>query len=441
MKKFFTTAVLLCALCAGAAEYDLQITTDKKGWALKAGEKVTFSFVLRSRENSKEPFKVETGRKVTYEIMADGGMKNIKKQFVTTDKPFTVSASINGPGWLSINFIVREKDGKPLFVTNAKGRKVMVQKGDGVLYDPDKIEPGQSEPKDFDAFWKAQREALNKVPLKAKLTSIPTPARCKGYNFWDVQVDCAGDKPVSGYLAVPANAKPKTLPAIVTFHGAGVQSAYQTVYGRSIHFNINAHGIPNGKEPAYYANLYKTTLKGYRFSGMDNRETVYFKGMFLRVMRALDYVKSRPEWNGKVLIAYGSSQGGGQAIAAAALDPQVTLCIAGVPAIGDHAGSIAKFPRRPGWTQFYDARRKKPDQKVIDATAYFDNVFFARRIKCEIYLSAGLMDTSCSPAGIYLVYKNLAAAKKDLEVYTQATHSEAPCRKGLARFQQVLKGN
>ena len=39
MKQLFTTALLLCALCAGALEYDLDVKTDKQHWALKAGEK------------------------------------------------------------------------------------------------------------------------------------------------------------------------------------------------------------------------------------------------------------------------------------------------------------------------------------------------------------------------------------------------------------------
>ena len=152
MKNLLISAIVLLGVCAGAVEYDLEVKTDKKHWALKAGEKVTFSFVLRSRENKKSPFTVVKNRKVTYEIMGDGGMKNVKKQFLTTDKPFTVTSSINGPGWLCINFIVREANGKPTFITQGK-KKVMLQKGIGVLYDPDKIQPGQPEPKDFDAFW------------------------------------------------------------------------------------------------------------------------------------------------------------------------------------------------------------------------------------------------------------------------------------------------
>ena len=54
-------------------------------------------------------------------------------------------------------------------------------------------------------------------------------------------------------------------------------------------------------------------------------------------MRSLDYVKSLPEWNGKVLIVKGGSQGGAQSIVAAALDNNVTMMIAEVPAMCDHS--------------------------------------------------------------------------------------------------------
>ena len=158
--------------------------------------------------------------------------------------------------------------------------------------------------------------------------------------------------------------------------------------------------------------------------------------MYLRLMRALDYIKTRPEWNGKVLIVSGGSQGGGQAIAAAALDPQVTLCLAGVAALSDHCGSFAA--RQPGWPRFYTAKTAKTNPKVVAATAYYDNVFFARRIKCETWLTAGLIDTTCSPAGIYVVYNNLAAKKKNIDIFPTGNHGGAPLNKGYARMRAVL---
>ncbi|MDY5953921.1 MAG: hypothetical protein SPK06_00615 [Kiritimatiellia bacterium] len=53
--------------------------------------------------------------------------------------------------------------------------------------------------------------------------------------------------------------------------------------------------------------------------------------MVLRVMRALDYVTSRPEWSRQDLLVQGTSQGGLQASWAAGLAPVMTLASVCIP--------------------------------------------------------------------------------------------------------------
>ena len=48
-------------------------------------------------------------------------------------------------------------------------------------------------------------------------------------------------------------------------------------------------------------------------------ETSYFRGMILRLIRALQYTKSLPEWDGKNLEVSGKSQGGAFAILGAGI--------------------------------------------------------------------------------------------------------------------------
>jgi cephalosporin-C deacetylase-like acetyl esterase len=175
-------------------------------------------------------------------------------------------------------------------------------------------------PDDFDEFWSQQKAELKAVPIKPVLT--PAASTDKTVECFDVQVPCVGSVPVSGYFARPKDAKPKSLPAILFVHGAGVRSA---ILGAAIGaaregalgMDINAHGIPNGKPAAYYEELNRTTLQDYRASGRESRETCYFLGMFLRLIRAIDFLTSQAEWDGVVVCVSGVSQGGGQSIAAA----------------------------------------------------------------------------------------------------------------------------
>ncbi len=434
MKYLWGMFVFVLAFCAGAVEYKFELKSNKAD-IIKVGEEVTFSARLLSRADAKAGFApAKTGTLLC--LLVGDGNKTVTQKAAVNDKFVTISGKLSRPGWIYARFILLDEKGKAVTFKNSKGRDQLIHAGIGALVEPDKLKPGQAEPKDFDAFWKSQRERLNKVPLNAKVTEVPSKAP-KGFKLYDVKVDCAGSAPVSGYLTVPVNAKPKSLPAYMLYHGAGVRSSAPSCAPGAITMNVNAHGIPNGQNRDFYVKLGQTTLKSYAFQNKEDREKIYFNGMYLRIMRSLDYIKTRPEWDGKTIIVYGGSQGGGQSIAAAALDPQVTLCVAGVAALSDHAGSLAG--RQPGWPRFYDVRNgRKVDPRVVAATAYYDNVFFARRIKCEVWLTAGLFDTTCSPAGIYLVYNNLAAANKHIDLFATGNHGGAPCLNGQKRIRELL---
>jgi len=59
------------------------------------------------------------------------------------------------------------------------------------------------------------------------------------------------------------------------------------------------------------------------YQGMESRSDFYFRGMYLRLIRTLDFLASQPEWDGKRILVIGESQGGGQALAAAGLDKEL----------------------------------------------------------------------------------------------------------------------
>ena len=434
MKYFLCLAAFSAALLLGAVEYKFECKSDRH-WNLKINEEVTFTARLMAREDAKSPWKAVPKRKVRYIYSENDTVK--KSGFLASETmPFTLKVKADKPAWLQLRFYLYDESGKKIATVKRNGIDRQIYGGIGALVEPDKFEPGIQEPADFDAFWRSQRELLNKNPMKPALT--PVKFSSPRFQIWEVKIPCPGTRPVSAYMSIPKGAKAKSLPAIVYYHAAGVRSSGISSGLQAIQFNVNAHGILNGQPKEYYVKMRDTELKGYSRAGKEDRETVYFRGMFLRMLRTLDYVKSRPEWNGKTLIVTGGSMGGGQSIAAAALDPQVTLVSAGVPAIGDHAGNLAPVPRRPGWPQYYYA--KTADSKVTKATSYYDNIFFARRVKCEVYLTTGLIDGTCPPTSVWLYFKNLKSAKKDLEVYPCGDHGGAPQKKGQQRIREVISG-
>ena len=344
------------------------------------------------------------------------------------------------PGTICLVAEILDENRKP--VLNSGKRRIVC--GLGVLVDGDKIAPGTPlPPPGFDEFWAKKRAELDQVPIKAtrREKRLPRAAAAKYPNVvcYDTQVDCAGGVPVSGYLCMPRDAKPKSLPAIVVFQGAGVRSATMMPrYGsKAIAFNVNAHGLPNGKPKKFYDDLFKGEYKDYRSRHLDDHEKNYFVGIYTRIMRALDYVKSLPEWDGKTLIVMGGSQGGAQALAAAGLDKQVSLCVANVPSQCDLGGRLAG--RRPGGPMCRNPRLTQQDPVVVRETAYVDNVFLAKNVKCPVYTSTGLIDNTCIATSIFACYNALPPGiEKHIHVNPVGGHNGSGSAEGRKVIDAIL---
>ena len=117
--------------------------------------------------------------------------------------------------------------------------------------------------------------------------------------------------------------------------------------------------------------------------------------MALRVLRALQYVKSRPEWNGKDLQSNGGSQGGLQGLWGAGLDGDVTSSDIWSPWSCDFGGIT--LGRVRGWRPDYNA-----------ALDYFDPVFLAKRITGKVHLVANYGDYTCAPSGVWAVFPSVS---------------------------------
>ena len=284
----------------------------------------------------------------------------------------------------------------------------------GVGFSPLDIAPSLPVPEDFDDFWSRQKALLAKVPMKPELVTVEHDDAA--LECFDVKVACLGGAPVSGYFAKPKDAEANSLPAVLWVHGAGVRSsllanAAKGAQAGMLSMDVNAHGIANGKPAAFYKQLSVGKLKNYRHDGRESRETIYFRGMYLRLVRAIDFLTAQPEWNGKVLAVIGHSQGGGQALVAGGIDDRVTLIASGVPAICDHSGRAAG--RINGWPKLVPTGDDgKPDPVILEAARYIDAVNFASRCNAEAIMSVGFIDRVCPPSSCYAAYNCLTGDKQ-----------------------------
>lgn len=368
----------------------LTASVDRTDALYHRGETVTFTVKL---EIDGKPADGE----IAWTLSQDGVEPKRNGKAVLAGGQATVTGTLDAPGFLQCRA-----------TWQAGETKLTALAGAGV--DPLLIKPSSPVPEDFIAFWAAKKKLLAAVPVNARLTPVKSPR--EGVETFDVQADSVGTG-VSAYFGRPAGAKPRSLPIILTVHGAGVVSSnLGTAAGwareGALAMDMNAHGLPNGNEKAYYEALAAGELKDYRRAGRESRETVYFLGMFLRLVRAIDFLTAQPEWDGRTVVVFGASQGGAQAIAAAGLDARVTYFVAGVPAMCDHTGALAG--RIAGWPK-YIPTGETPTPEVVAAVRYYDSVNFASVAKAPGYFTTGFIDTTCPPTTVYAAYNALKADK------------------------------
>ncbi|MBN8215150.1 MAG: acetylxylan esterase [Spirochaetes bacterium] len=392
------------------APWVVKISADRADALYKVGETVKFQVSLL--DGAKNPV---AGRKIRISIDKEYAPAQ-SVEIETKETPVEIPASLDRPGFiLAACYPFEYEAGKK--TVNAYG---------GAGFEPTRIRPGRACPPDFDAYWASQKARLAKIPLKFRLEPVAVASNNQGkIEAFDVRIDCVNNLPVSGYYARPAKATAKSLPALLSVQGAGVRSSSRQD-GRALNgliaMDINAHGISNGQPAAYYKYIETNVLVGYPSWGNSNRDTTYFNGMFLRVLRALEFLKAQPEWDGKTLIIMGGSQGGAQSIMGAALDPQITACYAYVTAMCNHHGPMggtkAGWPRWVAFTGFTNAT----NAANRDAAGYYDMCHFAPRIKAKTYANVGFIDTTCAPSSVYAMFNSITAPKK-MAHYIESGHS------------------
>jgi lysophospholipase L1-like esterase len=127
--------------------------------------------------------------------------------------------------------------------------------------------------------------------------------------------------------------------------------------------------------------------------------------MYLADVRAVDYLASRPDWDGKTLVVMGTSMGGQQSLCAAGLNPKVTAMLINVPAGADANGNA--HGRKIGYP-FWDVN----DPQVMKTAEYFDTVNCAARIKVPSLVAMGFIDTTTTPVGIWTAFNQIKAPKE-----------------------------
>jgi cephalosporin-C deacetylase len=397
-----------------AARSPLVVNSEEKSGVYPLGKEVVFTI------KAAEAARVVDLEKVMVTITRDGWDKSTASETSQSGDSAVVRFMAQAAGWYLCE----------ASLPGTGGRGAVARAG--VVVSPEKITPSMPEPEDFDEFWNARRAALAALPLQADLRPVESPE--PQIECFSVEAPCPQTNPVRGYYARPKEAKSHGCPAILFLRAAGVSGDWCKAsvknaawlakqYGALV-VDINAHGMLNGQPPEYYRDLEQTELRNYWTQGADDRDKFYFVGMYVRLLRSLEFIAAQELWDGKHLVTIGESQGGGQALAAAGLDKRVSAVVALVPAMCDFTGPVVK--RSGGWPMPVGRHvESEQTKKIIAAVRYCDNVNLARRSQAQTLVFVGLIDTTCPPPAVFAMYNSLPGDKR-IVVYPHKPHSGLP---------------
>lgn len=396
------------------ATVQVRVAPDHRDWTYAPGETATFRVTVTA---DNEPIE---GATISYTIGPEMMPAEKRTATVPAEGLLLDGGTMQAPGFLRCT-VTTEVAGKTWRGLATAG------------FAPEKIAATQTAPDDFDAFWQSAKNALAQVPMDARLTLLPD-ACTADVNVYHASFRVLGENwgPPARFYGIYCEPKaPGKYPAILKVPGAGVRS-YSGDTGLAargaIVLEVGIHGIPVNMAKEVYDALSGGALRGYWNFNNDNRDTYYYRRVYLGCVRANDFLTSRDNWDGTNLLVMGASQGGQLSIVTAALDNRVTALAATHPAGCDWTGYLQG--RAGGWPHpFKPNDDGSPSAHTtpakIGTLRYFDAVNFARRLKVPGHYIWGYNDETCPPTSMFAAF-NAITAPKELHLLLEVGHSYPP---------------
>ncbi|MDR3202753.1 MAG: acetylxylan esterase [Bifidobacteriaceae bacterium] len=287
------------------------------------------------------------------------------------------------------------------------------------------------EPEDFDAFWtesvgEARQAAVHGPLPEPKAQAEPTALAT--VDVYDFAFPGYGGEPIRAWLRIPRGLRAQA-PAVVEFPGYGGGRGYpfQSLLWASagyVHLHMDARGQGSewglGVTPDTGAS--GPAASGFMTRGIEDPRDYYFRRLAVDAVRAVDAVTTLPMVDPGRIGALGGSQGGGLALAAAALNPSVRAVAARVPFPCDFRRGVDLAEERP-FTEIarYLSIHRRDEERTWRTLSYVDGVNFARRSRVPGLFSVGLRDTSVPPSTVYAAH-NAYPGPKWLAVWPHNAH-------------------
>ena len=288
-------------------------------------------------------------------------------------------------------------------------------------------------PADFDAYWDSSLAEMHALDPQVELVPNDTlsshAARC--FDLWFTGV--GGARVYAKFLRPRSFAG--RIPAVLQFHGysdsSGSWSDKLGLVGEGICVAaMDCRGQGGRSEDR--GGTGGNTLNGHLIRGLSDADPkkLLFRSIFLDAAQLARIVMAMEGVDPDRVGAMGGSQGGGLTLACAALEPRIRRAAPAFPFLCDYQRvwemdlATQAYAELKEYFRKVDPRHER-EPELFTKLGYIDCQHLAPRIRANVLMFTGLMDTVCPPSTQFAAY-NKIGADKDLVVYPDFGHEFLP---------------
>jgi cephalosporin-C deacetylase-like acetyl esterase len=310
------------------------------------------------------------------------------------------------------------------------------------MYDWPSYRPAYHAPADLREFWDGTLGELSQIPLDPRVEKT----LFRDDPDWTFEhVSFAGwqGQRIHACVFIPKTT-PKPLPVAISAHpgalGFGANHRADGVYGSQVKHDprfVTILPLIRGHEP----DAENIPFNQPWWGPLDRRDDYAARAWYCAMVRALDYLATRPDLaDMSKVVSKGGSQGGALALVTAALDARVTLCIADSPSNCMHHDAV----RPATYPSFGPAAGQVPAGQTLEdllrMLSYFDPAHLAPWIRCPTVIHLTVGDLTVHSMGGLGVYKNLTGLDESRKWFLPGVngHYHAGSAAGGAKARELI---
>lgn len=282
-------------------------------------------------------------------------------------------------------------------------------------------------PKDIDEYWDLALAEMNALDPKAEFIKKEYPSKIA--DMYELYYTGTKNARIYAKVAIPKNAEDK-MPAVLMFHGLSGESSdwcdllKYASQGYVVAFmDVRGQGglseDVGGVSGTTFTTPFTRGIEGDKHD-LLMRDVYLDTALLAKIIMGLDCVDET-----RVGVT-GGSQGGGLSVACACLVPGIKKCAPWHPYLSDYKRvyemdlNVGAYEGLKYYFRHFDPTHAR-EAEIFERLGYIDIQNLAKRMKAELLMFTGLMDTICPPSTQFAMY-NKVTSKKNVVFYPEWGH-------------------